>query len=508
MRFRDCLLSSLVCLACASQKPEALPPSSAPADAPPPAVATVKDPLAVPPPPGITPSAPFPPIAHRELPNGMGLGVLPRSTLPLMELRLVILSGQASDGEHAGLAALAGEFMKAGGAGKWSSRELVERAEGLGRAVSVVTDRDATTISIGATKGDLDAALEILAALAMKPRFLPVEFDKLKAREIDRVKSSATSDPRWLASMALYRELFELPTSLHPYARYDALPEELEAIKLADAKAWHKKHVTPENAVLFVAGDVETAAVEQAAARWFGAWKGPRPDVESFATPHRSSSLELFVVDRPGSTQSQVYVGVLGPERKSPEYAGLRAANQVLGGGVAGRLFLDVREVRSLAYNTGSFVDELANGPMPLVLSAGTQTAKTADAVQALLEHVDKIGSAEPTANELEIASRYLSDSFLFRMETAGALAALAANLRILGLPDDAYDEYRKAVRELSPEAVRRVASRYYRRDAAVVVVAGDAAEITKPLTRFATVKVLDPQRGFVVRQTLPKDAK
>jgi len=63
-------------------------------------------------------------------------------------------------------------------------------------------------------------------------------------------------------------------------------------------------------------------------------------------------------------------------------------------------------------------------------------------------------------------------------------------------------------VRELSPEAVRRVASRYYRRDAAVVVVAGDAAEVAKPLTRFAAVQVLDPQRGFVVRQTFPKDAK
>jgi zinc protease len=504
--FRAFLISSWFCVACAAQKPEAAPPPSPPVAGPAP-VTAAKDPLAVPPPPGITPHAPFPPIAHRELPNGMGLGVMPRTSLPLIELRLVILSGQSSDGEHAGLAALAGEFMKAGGAGKWSSRELVERAEGLGRAVSVSTDRDATTISIGATKGDLDAALEILAALVTKPRFLPVEFDKLKAREIDRVKSSV-ADPRWLASMALYRELFELPTSVHPYARYDAMPEELGSITIAHAKGWHQKHVTPENAVLFVAGDVETPAVEQAAARWFGAWKGKRPESESFSTPRAASSLELFVVDRPGSTQSQVYVGVLGPERKTPEYAGLRAANQILGGGVAGRLFLDVREVRSLAYNTGSFVDELANGPMPLVLSAGTQTAKTADAVQALLEHVEKMGAAEPTASELEIASRYLSDSFLFRMETAGALAALAANLRVLGLPDDAYDDYRKAVRELSPEAVRRVASRYYRRDSAVVVVAGDAAEVAKPLTRFAAVKVLDPQRGFVVRSMLPKDAK
>jgi predicted Zn-dependent peptidase len=371
-----CLSLAFLLAACGGKT--SVPATSPGASAPPPApVAAPKDPLAQPPAAGITPHAPFPPIAHRELPNGLGLGVLARSSIPVIELRLVIFSGQASDGEHAGLAAITGEFLKAGGAGKWSSRELVERAEGLGRTVSVATDRDATTISIGVTKGDLDAALEILAALVMKPRFLPVEFNKLKTREIDRVKSSALSDPRWLASMALYRELFELPTSVHPYARYDALPAELEAITLADTKRWHSTHVTPENAALFVAGDVDVATVEQAVTRALGAWKGKAPEKQSFNTPHSAGALELFVVDRPGSTQSQVYVGVLGPERKSPEYPALRAANQVLGGGVAGRLFLDVREVRSLAYNTGSFVDELASGPMPLVLSAGTPCSRS-----------------------------------------------------------------------------------------------------------------------------------
>ena len=500
-RFAALVLAS----SCASPAPTAAPPAHpAPASAPPRPPAA-QNPFAEPPPAGITPSVPFPPVTHARLDNGLELAVVARRGFPVIDVRLVVRSGQASDGERSGVAAITGDLLKDGGAGRFSSRELVERAETLGGSLSVATDRDATRVGISVTTGDLDPALEILAALAMKPRFSPEEFQKLKARGIDRVKGRSRTSPGWLASMVLYRELYELPTSVHPYARYDALPDELSAIKLDDCKRWAKTHVVPENATLVVTGDVEASAVTQAAQRWLGSWKGSRPERPSFSNPFASEGLELFVVDRPSSAQSLVLVGVRGPERRSPDYPALMAANQVLGGGVAGRLFLDVREKRSLAYSTGSSVEEPANGGMPLVLSAGTRTEKTAEAVEALLENLDRIGTGTPTADETERATRFLSDSFLFKMETAAALSELTARLVVLGLPDETYDEYRRAVRNLAPESIAAVAARYYKRNGAVVVVAGDAAVIAKPLARIAQVKVIEPER-FTIRQTVAKN--
>jgi predicted Zn-dependent peptidase len=304
--------------------------------------------------------------------------------------------------------------------------------------------------------------------------------------------------------MVLYRELYELPTSIHPYARYDALPDEIAAIRLEDAKKWARTHVVPENATLVVTGDVDASAVTRAAQRWFGSWRGSRPAPTSFSNPFGSEGLRLFVVDRPSSAQSLVLVGVRGPERKSTDYPALMAANQVLGGGVAGRLFLDVREKRSLAYSTGSSVEEPAHGGMPLVLSAGTRTEKTAEAVEALLEHLERIGATTPSQDEVERATRFLSDSFLFKMETAAALSELTARLIVLGLGDEAYDEYRRTVRELAPETIAFVASRHYKKSGAIVVVAGDAAIVAKSLARIAPVKVVDPEK-FTIRETIPK---
>jgi predicted Zn-dependent peptidase len=452
----------------------------------------------------VRPTVPFPSIVHRHLAGGLDLAIVPRSGFPVVELRLIVLSGQATDGNLPGLAALTGKLLKDGGAGPWTSRELAEKTAALGAQLSIATDRDSTRIGLGVTSDKLDPALDILAAVAQKPRFAAPEFDKLRQREIDRVKDRARTSPSWLASMVLYRELYELPVSIHPYARYDALPEEMAELKLDNVRRWYKEHFTPENAVLVVTGDVNADGIEKAAARAFGNWHGARPSPTSFTDARGPNGRKIIVVDRPGSSQSQVLVGALGPERRSDEYPALMTANQILGGGVAGRLFLDVREKRSLAYNTSSWVEEPAHGPMPLVLSAGTQTAKTADTVAALLEHYDRMSTTAPTSEELERAARYISDSFAFKMETAGAVADLTGRLIVLGLPDETYDEYRHAVRELDVEAVARTASHAYRHDALVVIVAGDAAVIAPTLTRFGSVSVLDPEHSFTIAKTLP----
>jgi predicted Zn-dependent peptidase len=504
--FRPRSLLLLCALGCASETP-APPPKTAdrPSAVPAPAPAPPPDPLAEAPTSPVRPSTPFPAIVRRELSGGLGLAIVPRRGFPVIELRLLVFSGQATDGSQPGVAAITGKLLKDGGAGRWSSRELAERTEALGARLGIATDRDATRIGLGVTKGELGDALEILAAVAQKPRLSAPEFDKLKQREVDRVKDRARTSPGWLASMLLYRELYELPVSVHPYARFDALPEEVAELKLADVKRWYKQHFTPENAELVVTGDVDPGEVERAAEKAFGTWRGAKPEGLSFSDPRGPNGRKFLVVDRPGSAQSQVFLGALGPERRSPEYAAMMVNNQILGGGVAGRLFLDVREKRSLAYSTSSWLEEPAHGPMPIVLSAGTQTPKTADTVAALLENYEYMSTSAPDNDELDRAARYLSDSFAFKMETAGAIADLTSRLLVLGLPDDAYDDYRREVRSLDAETVARAASHGYRRDSLVVVVAGDAAQVAPTLTHFGPVEIIDPEH-FTIRKTLPRE--
>jgi predicted Zn-dependent peptidase len=194
---------------------------------------------------------------------------------------------------------------------------------------------------------------------------------------------------------------------------------------------------------------------------------------------------------------------MLGLSRTDPDYPALAAANQVLGGGVSGRLFLDVREKRSLAYSTGSSLGDLAQSPGALVLSAGTQTAKTVDAVDALLENLSTITNHAPQESELNGAIRYLKDGFVFRLETVGSVAELTSQLYVLGLPDDYYDVFRKSIGDLQLANVSRVATRVFQKTP-VIVVAGDGATLGPALAKFGSVAVVDPENGFSLKKTYP----
>ena len=428
-----------------------------------------------------------------------------RSTIPLVDLQVVLRSGQATDNGKPGVAVIAGEMLKVGGTGKWTSRELLERVEALGSHLEIVTQRDATTVSLSVTANQFDEAMKLLSSVVLEPAFNVAEFNKLKRREMDRVESAARSDAGWATNMVLYQKLFGA-SGQHPYASYDATAAQIDKITLADAKKWYSQHFVPPNAALVVAGAVPPEVLSKSAATHFGKWRGVAPKPLAVPEVELDQGLRIYLVDRPKSPQAEVVLASLGPARKSDTYPIIKVANQVLGGGVAGRLFQDVREQRSLAYSTYSSVDEVVNGPEPLLLRAGTQTAKAGLTLQALLEHAQKIGATPLTASELESARRYLTDVFLLRTETVGALGQMAGSLWLHGLPNDYFETYRDLVRKTDVAQVQTAATRYFTPNRSIAVVAGDAARLAEPLSHFGEVVVIDADKGFVQRKVVPQN--
>jgi zinc protease len=504
--------SGLVCAAalltivtsCAGPAATRVPGRSAPNPAPTTSRGPTDD-FGKPPLANAAPDATFPTIEHVRLSNGLELRVIPRKAYPLLEARLVVFSGSASDGAQIGVAAMTAELLKVGGAGAWSGPKLIERAESLGSSLDIATGRDSTQISMDVTTADFDRALELMAAVARMPRFAAPEFAKLKQREVQRLKSEAIASAEWAGVMALYRQLFQTPQAAHPYAHVDASPNQLQKVTLPSCKAWYQRNVTPKNATLVVIGDVDTATARAAAEHWFYGWEGSRPPAPVFETPAPPTERMVWLVDRPGSEQSQIYVAGFGPAATSPLWPAADTANQILGGGVAGRLFLDVREKRSLAYHTGSSLIEVAHGRAPLVLSAGTQTAKTDLAVQALLDNLGRITSAAPSSLEVRNAVRNLSTSLLFRTETVSALATLTARLAVLGRPDSYYDAYRQALQNEEATTVFEAAKDTFAFHPPVIVVAGDASRLAPSLSQFGKVEVLDPRNDFAVVDDTPQ---
>jgi hypothetical protein len=92
-------------------------------------------------------------------------------------------------------------------------------------------------------------------------------------------------------------------------------------------------------------------------------------------------------------------------------------------------------------------------------------------------------------------------------VDTVSTIASMSADLAVYGLPNDYYDGYRAAVRDVKKTAVFDFSGRYFKAQKAIVVVAGDAAKLGKPLSHFGAVHVVDAEHGFSAKATIPQDA-
>ncbi len=428
----------------------------------------------------------LPPIVRSTLPNGLEVNTVVSEGLPVAYAQLVIRSGMARDPEQLpGLARFVATLLKEGTTTR-SSERLADDVDFMGASLDVAADSDSIRIEMRAPSDQLDAMLTILADVATHPAFAEAEITRTKTREGNRL-SLESNDPGTLGR----RLFFRLAYGSHPYAHLDFDAATLARMRRADLVSWHRTHFVPSNAFLVVAGNVTAEAVQASSTRAFRAWRGRA--VAPLALPEvpARTGRDVYIVHRAGSVQSVIAIGNLTIPRAHPDYIALDVANQILGGSSASRLFMDLRERRSLTYGAYSGVDDMV-GVSPFRARAAVPNARTELAMDAFMEHLQRIVTEEPPAAETQDAERYLSDSFPLQIETIGRVAYMVAYLRIFNLPDDYWDSYRTQIRSVTPAQALAAARAHIRPDTGIVVVVGDADVVAEPLARWGTVHIVD----------------
>jgi len=408
-------------------------------------VEVVREPVRVAPPEsGPARDVDFPSMVSARTTSGLSTDTVRFGELPIVYLRLVVRSGDASDpADLPGVASFTAKMLKEGTRHR-TSAQIAEAVEFLGADLTVGSDEEDVYVMVRALADQLDEAMEILADVVRNPRFAPGELRRLKARELDRLRLSE-QQPRYLARRTIYRELY----GEHPYAHIDTNPDAVGRISRSDLVRWHRANVVPSNSFLVAVGNVDPAAVQASAEEHFHGWRDRTVSEPQYTAPPERTGREVVIVDRPSSQQSTIYVGNLALARNSPDYIPLLVANQVLGGSAASRLFMDLRERRSLTYGAYSAVGERAQ-VAPFVAYARVRNEVTEQAVSGFMEHLTRIAAEEAPAEEVHNAQRFLSDSFQLKIETASRVTFMVQELRSFGLPDDYWDGYRSAIRAVT----------------------------------------------------------
>lgn len=438
------------------------------------------------PPSGPIRSFDFPEVDRRALPNGLDLRVARMARLPVVSVHLFMRSGEgALSAERAGLSVLTGAALE-GGTERRSGSDLAEALEGIGARLGVGTGWEGTSVSLSCLADRLPEALGILAETVLEPAFPAAEVDRAKEQHLAAIRQRET-DPGSMASDAAQRRYFAPDV---PYARpVDGTAASISDLTRDHLRGYADASYRPEGSGLIVVGDVDAGEVEQMAAEHFGAWTGVPALKDDFTVEPVTRERRIWIVDRPGSVQSEIRVGHMGVARTTPDYYPLSAANMVLGGMFTSRLNLNLRENNGFTYGVRSrFTFRSRPGPFQVSTAVGQDV--TASAVREIIRELEGMVGEGPTDEEVAAARDYAAGIFGLQLETAAQVAARVAQLVIYRLPDDYYDGYRDAVRGVTTDAAAEAARRHIRPDEAQVVLVGDAAEIGPPVEALGLGRV------------------
>jgi len=419
-----------------------------------------------------------------ELKNGLKVFVVEDHKLPRISMSLILDRDPIVEGEKAGYVAIAGDLLGSGTTTR-TKAQLDEEVDFMGARFST----SASSMNVGGLSKYTDDLVEIMSDVLLNPSFETEEFEKLKSQMTSGLKANA-DDPDAIAGNLRGATLYGLE---HPYG--EVMTEStVEAVTLEDCKNYFSSYFRPNIAYMVVIGDITVKDAKKKLSKALKGWKAsdvPSHDYEKTSVP---SAGRVVMVDKPSAVQSVVWLGnVIDLPQGHPDIEPLRIANQILGGGMSGRLFTNLREDKAFTYGAySSFgIDELNS---TFGASAKVRNEVTDSAIVEFLIEIGRMRTESVTEEDLIAAKASLSGAFGRSLESTSSAANFALNIARYGLPSDYYNNYLARLEAVTAEDVMRVSNQYMKTDNLTISVVGKAQDVAAGLAAFGEVEYYDAE--------------
>jgi len=422
-----------------------------------------------------------------ELSNGMVIFLQEDHELPLIDGTARIRGGSVNEpASKTGLVDIFSEVWRTGGTKSQTGDQLDDFLEVRAAKVETGGGPDSSTITFTCLKGDLDDVFKAFVDVLENPEFRDDKIEIAKKGEEDSI--SRRNDE---VGQITHREATKLAYGAdNPYAR---VPEyaTLAAITRQDLIDWHKKYIHPNDIILGISGDFDSAAMEARLRSAFESWpKGesfpPFPKNELKYTPAQPG---YYLIPKEDVNQSNIRMVALGTTRDNPDYYAISVFNEAFGGGFSSRLFNDIRTKRGLAYGVGGGVGTNFGHLGMLQMAMSTKSQSTVEAIQALDQDIDDLSTHPITADEIQRAKDAILNAFVFRLDSPDKILGERMVYEYFGYPPDWLDKYQAEIKKVTAADVNRVAAKYLHKDQLAVLVVGNTKDFDKPLSSLGPVK-------------------
>ncbi|HXH28567.1 MAG TPA: pitrilysin family protein, partial [Candidatus Polarisedimenticolia bacterium] len=416
--------------------------------------------------------------------NGLTLLVVERHDLPLIEMRMLVGAGAATDpAGKEGVANLTGRLLRRGTATR-SAAQFAEEVEFVGGTLEVTVGKEATVVAGEFASRDAEVAFNLMADMLQHPAFKAEEFDKERALVLADLVGRL-DDPEALAGQAFDAWLF----GSHPYGRpADGWQKSVSALTRDDVAAFYGSFYAPNNALLAVVGDIGAGQAAQKVQKYFGDWKKRAVNEPKLPDVAPLAGRKVLLLDKPDATQTQIRFGNIALRRADPDFLPLEVANAILGRGFTSWLVQEVRVKRGLTYGIDSrLVGRRTAGE--LVVETFSRNAAAVETVNVAVEQIRRLAAGPIPPEALAKARNYLAGQYPLRLESPDDLAEEILQVEFYGLGADYIDQFAKRIQSVGPESIKR-GVRYLPTEGLAIVLVGPAAQLKEGAATLGALTV------------------
>lgn len=343
-----------------------------------------------------------------------------------------------------------------------SANEIATLIEGAAANLDGFSGRNTIGLSATGLARDWSKLSSLFSEILLTPSFPKAELDLSRKVVEDSIRSIEDHSSA-LCSKLFHETLFEK----HPYGKYAA--GSLESVASIDSErlqAFHRKWLRPERLVISVVGNVSRKKLDpwlQQLDESFHARKG-ESSAYSKGIQNIGDEPELkaprWVERLLGREQVHIITGSLGQRFNDEDRYAARLLSNVLGG-QSGRLFIELREKRSMAYSVAPIsMEGIERGYIGTYI--GCSPSKKEEAIAGIKKVLEDLASKGPTESEMKRAKEYYLGRRAMDLQGDGALAGYYSLEAVYDLPIRTESEIIKKIEAVSASAVREACRKYY----------------------------------------------
>jgi zinc protease len=444
------------------------------------------------------------------LANGMTVFLLEDHELPRVQASAIIRTGTRNEpGAKTGLADITATVMRSGGTAARPGDRLDDELDRLAVTVETGMSRASGSASVACLKEDAERAFTILADVLANPAFPEDKIDLEK--EQNRASIARRNDnPMGIHGREMRRLLFGKNS---PYARIVEY-ETIDSIKRDDLAAFHKEFYQPENVILGVWGDFETAKMKALIESTLGKWarggrqRPPVPAVDASL----GQKPGVYFIEKEDVNQSSIGMIRLAGKQNDPDYYANVVMADILGGGFASRMFNKIRTELGLAYASSANYSGGMDVPGTLSAFVGTKSETTMKALEAMRAVIRSMTEGEVTDEELRLSKESILKGAAFDYASTGQVVNRLMTYEYYGYPADFLQRFRAGIEKVTKADVLASAKKWLKQEEFLTLVLGKSKDFDQPLAKLGPVTNVDvtiPQpSGPALEAATPESAE